>query len=737
MLLGALLVLLVIGGAGPASAHAALKSTDPEDGSVLKSAPRRITLTFTESVGLLDDSFRVLDPGNKRVRTGRAEHGPGGSDTARVTLPAKLARGTYVVAWRAVSADSHPVSGAFTFSVGKPSATVATVDTGPVENPATAGLYNIARYLAYLAAALLIGTAAFVVLCRPADPGPLRKPLVTGWWTLLGTSLFLLALRAPYETGAGPAAAFDADALTRTLTGRPGLALLVRLALLLIVAAVFVSLRKRPAWSWLSAARSRDGAPGAGVPHPSRDTASEAAPGGPEAQEGSHGTDGRSLAAEGAARADAQYGPYGTDGRSLAAEGAARADAQYGPYEAERRPPVPADARKADAGSEAARGAASRPFPGLSRVATRPFPGFSGGATRPLPASARRPIAALPAAPLAALTVVAVAFALTWAAAEHASAGIQVPLAMASSVLHLLAMAVWLGGLTALLVLLHRTELAPAAVARFSRLAPACVTVLVVTGVYQSWRGLGSLNALTGTTYGRLLLAKLGAVVLLLALAFLSRRWTARLVTAPAEAVVRERVPEPVGGGPSLPAPDESADGPSTRAPADPTASASLRRGLRRSVLAEVTVGVVVLVVTTVLTGTLPGRAAAEAAQAPATAGGLPATSVTMIPFDVGTPGGHGKVQITLDPGRVGDNSVQAVVFGPDGGISTVPELRLSLTLPAQKIGPVDARLKNLGGYWGTNSLTLPIAGTWTLKATVRTSDIDQVTVSRTVRILG
>ncbi|MGW2239004.1 copper resistance protein CopC [Streptomyces sp. NPDC001759] len=694
LLLGALLVLLVLGGAGPASAHAALKSTDPEDGSVLKSAPRRITLTFTESVGLLDDSFRVLDPHNKRVRTGRAEHGPGGSDTARVTLPAELARGTYVVAWRAVSADSHPVSGAFTFSVGKPSATVASVNSGPVENPATAGLYNIARYLAYLAAALLIGTAAFVVLCRPADPAPLRKPLVTGWWTLLGTGLFLLALRAPYETGAGPAAAFDAGALTRTLTGRPGLALLARLALLLIVAGVFMSLRKRPAWSWLSAAESRESAPEASLPHP------------PEGQKG----------------------PQETDERPPAAEGEGRPDAQDGPYEAERRPPVLADAGRSDTGSEAARRAASHPIPASSPTASRPIPG-----------SIRLPVTAL--------TVLAVAFALTWAAAEHASAGIQVPVAMASSVLHLLAMAVWLGGLTALLVLLHRTELAPAAVARFSRLAPACVTVLVVTGVYQSWRGLGSLNALTGTTYGRLLLAKLAAVVLLLALAWLSRQWTARLVATPAKAVVRERVPEPVGGGPSLPTPGDPADGnlpaqgfadgPSARPPAGPAESADHRRGLRRSVLAEVTVGVVVLVVTTVLTGTLPGRAAAEAEQAPATAGGLPATSVIMIPFDVGTPGGHGKVQITLDPARVGDNSVQAVVFGPDGGISTVPELRLSLTLPAQKIGPVDARLKNLGGYWGTNSLTLPIAGTWTLKATIRTSDIDQVTVSRTVRILG
>jgi copper transport protein len=609
VLLGAALVLLVLGAAAPASAHAALKSTDPEDGTVLRSAPRQITLTFTESVGLLDDSFRVLDPDNRRVRIGEARHARGRSDTASVTLPAQLADGTYVVAWRVVSADSHPVGGAFTFSVGKASATVASVDTGPVENPATESLYNIGRYLAYLAAALVIGTAGFVLLCHPPDRRPLRRPLVVGWWTLLGTTLFLLLLRAPYETGAGPAAAFDASALTRTLTGRPGLALLARLALLLTGAAAFVLLRKHPA---------------------------------------------------------------------------------------RRHLPPPS-------GAPAAAG------------------------------------------------VLAVALALTWAAAEHASAGVQVPVAMVSTVLHLLAMALWLGGLTALLILLHRAEVPAPTVARFSRLAFVCVAVLVVTGVYQSWRGLGSWTALTGTTYGRLLVAKLAAVVLLLTAARFSRRWTAALVTSGAGTVVPERVAEPVGG-PSLPArpltlpatadgvqvPAKALDGPSRTAgdgPSGPSAPDRYRRGLRRSVLAEVAVGVVVLVITTVLGGTLPGRAAAEAAQSPVAAGGLPAASVTMVPFDVGTPGGHGQVQITLDPGRVGDNTVQAVVFGPDGGIVSIPELRLSFTLPAQKIGPLDAKLTDQGGYWGTNSLTLPIAGTWTMSVTVRTSDIDQVTTTRTVRI--
>ncbi|WP_327596926.1 copper resistance CopC/CopD family protein [Streptomyces chartreusis] len=592
MLLGTLLVLFLLGGTGPASAHAALRATDPEDGSVLKSAPRDITLTFTESVGLLEDSFRVLDPDGRRLRTGEPEHARGGgAETATVTLPAKLAEGTYTVAWRVVSADSHPVSGAFTFSVGKPSLTTATLDTGPAEDPATKSLYNIARYLAYLAVALLIGTATFMAVCRPPDAPVLHRLLRAGWWTLLGATLALLVLRAPYESGEGPLGALSADSVTRTLTGRPGEVLLARLALLLVAALYLLRL-----------ARLRK--------------------------------------------------PFGWAGAALA-----------------------------------------------------------------------------------------VGLAVTWAAGEHASAGIQVPVAMTSSALHLLATAVWLGGLTALLVTLYRARLTPAAVTRFSRAAFVSVTVLVVTGVYQSWRGLGSWDALTGTTYGRLLTLKLAAVVLLLAAAALSRRWTARLATVDAEtaetvveaeAAVREKVPEPVGG-PSLPDGPEAApesSGPGSSAPVE--AGSEQRSALRRSVLAEVAVGAAVLAVTTLLTSTLPGRAEAEAAAGtPAVVG----ASVTNVPFDVGTPGGHGKVQVTIDPGRVGDNSVEALVYGPDGGVSVVPELRISFTLPAKDIGPVDAELTDKGGYWGNSFLNLPIAGKWEMKVTVRTTEVDQVSETRTVVI--
>ncbi|MFF6989307.1 copper resistance protein CopC [Streptomyces sp. NPDC010273] len=589
MLLAPLLFLLLLGTATTASAHAALESTDPADGSVLKSAPRTVTLTFSESVALLDDSFRVYDPDNRRVSTSSAHHAKGAGDTASVTLPGKLGTGTFTVAWRVVSADSHPVSGAFTFSIGKPSATTTPVATAPTEDRLTGTLYDMARYVAYMAAALLIGTAAFLALCRPPDPTVLDKPIRTGWWTLLAATLALLLLRSPYEAGTALTTAFEPSAIPKTLTTRPGEALAARVVLLAATAVFLLRLRGRDRF-----------------------------------------------------------------GRLATATG----------------------------------------------------------------------------------TALAIGLALTWASAEHASAGIQVPVALTSAVLHLLAMSVWLGGLTALLTTLYRSpSLGAAPVARFSRLAFTSVTVLVVTGIYQSWRGLGSWNALTGTSYGRILLVKLGAVVLLLAAAGWSRQWTNRLTGAE----VRLRVPELVRTGADG-APASTGDGPPSAADGGtaPEAAADdsqdrLRRGLRRSVLVEVAVGVAVLVVTTLLTNTLPGRAAADAQQT-ATPAGIPAASVTTVPFRVGDAGG--KVQITLDPGRVGENSVEAVVYGPDGGFATVPELRLSFTLPTQKIGPLDADIKDEGGYWGTNSLNLPIAGTWTMKVTVRTSDVDQVSVSRDVRIV-
>jgi copper transport protein len=245
-------------------------------------------------------------------------------------------------------------------------------------------------------------------------------------------------------------------------------------------------------------------------------------------------------------------------------------------------------------------------------------------------------------------------------------------------------------------------------------------------------------------------------VAVLLLVAGYSRRWTAR-IAAPAvaaRAAVPAPVPQPVG----VPAGGcEAAEGPGTgepgtsgeaeprgesespEPPAGPGAGSvdpGIRRRLRRSVLVEVAVAAVVLMITTVLTGTLPSRAQAEAAQQ-APVGALPPTTEITVPFDTGTDSvtGSGKVLVTLDPARVGENGVQAVVYGTDTGLVAVPEVRITFTLPSRKVGPIDAELADRGGYWSTNSVNLPLAGNWTMKTTVRVSDVDQVSVERQVRV--
>ncbi|MFJ9543785.1 copper resistance CopC/CopD family protein [Streptomyces sp. NPDC101225] len=579
----AVLACALLQGAAPASAHAVLTGSDPREGSVLKAAPKQITVTFDESVALVEDSLRVLDPDNRPVADGDPRHAGGRSNTDSVALERGLKQGTYTVSWRVVSSDSHAVSGAFTFSVGKPSATRADAAPPPAVDPAVGALYGVGRYVAYAGLALLIGLAVFVLACwRSATAARVvRRPFLVGWWALLASTVMLVLLRGPYDSGAGLGGMFDPGSLRHTAGSRPGLALLARVVLLVVVA---VLVRNRSV---------------------------------------------------------------------------------------ERRP-----GRRA----------------------------------------------------LAAAGALVLGLAATWAAADHASAGIQVPVAVASSMLHLLAMAVWLGGLAALLLALYRAPaeapLPPVAVARFSRIALGSVAVLAATGVYQSWRGLGSWDAFS-TSYGRILVFKIWAVLVMLAAASYSRRWTARLLHEPKE----ERVLVAAGHGESPPA------APGDHAGGDGPVPGAHRRGLRRSVLTEVAVGVLVLVLTTVLTGTGTGRAAETAAAT--SVAGQPEVSLTLIPYDTGknTLSGRGKVQVTLEPGRVGRNVVEAIVYGADGSPVGIPELRLTFTLADQQVGPLDAGLVDERGYWGSDTLNLPIAGTWTIKATVRVSDIDQVTVEKTVKV--
>ncbi len=367
--------------------------------------------------------------------------------------------------------------------------------------------------------------------------------------------------------------------------------------------------------------------------------------------------------------------------------------------------------------------------------------------------------------------VVAAGLASSWAMAEHASTGLQPGLAMPVDVLHLLAVAAWLGGLTALLTALYRapaeTPVEAAAVRRFSRLAFGSVLVLVATGVYQSWRQLGSWSAFTETRYGQLLLVKIALVAVLVAVAAVSRRWTGRLTDPVARAgkarktqaqarkeqvqARKEQVAaaSAAGGGKGTGADDSerAAQLARQRAAVDAAREKRLRDadpnrfGLRRSVLAEAGVALVLLAVTTALTQTEPGRTELEArAAGSASAGsGTAAASGALtldMPFDTGGTDGKGVVSIDLDPARVGANEMHVYVQRPNGRAFDVPEVKVAFTLEAKKIGPLPVNPDHITtGHWSANGVQLPMAGDWKVAVTVRTSDIDQVTVSKNAQI--
>ncbi|GHC36214.1 copper resistance CopC/CopD family protein [Streptomyces cinnamoneus] len=629
--LAALLCTLTLG-AGTASAHAALTSTDPADGSVVPSAPQRVELTFSEGVLLSADSVRVLDPRGERVDEGRPQHVDGRSESAAVTLRGGIGDGTYTVAWQAVSADSHPVAGAFTFSVGAPSKTVVTVRSAATTiDPAVDTFYGAGRLAAYAGFVLLVGGCVFAGVCRSSRP--VQRIAVAGWVTLFVSTTALLLLRGAYTSGKGLGSVPDLSLLGDVLATKPGAALLSRL-LLLSAAAVFLAVL------FGSYAREGDDRPG-----------------------------------EGRSREDAD---------------AARRNVAYGL-------------------------------------------GIGG-------------------------FVVAAGLAATWAMAEHASAGIQPWLAMPVDVAHLLAAAVWLGGLAGLLAVLRSGEaIRRPAVERFSRLAFASVCVLVATGLYQSWRQVGfSWSTLTGTEYGRWLLLKVALVAVMLAVAFFSRRWTGRLAdggtggqASGAAGTAARRTRGPVG----VPAAARTAT-------ADPVRAAQLARqraavekatglrerdadadrsGLRRSVLAETAVAVALLVVTTLLTGTQPGRAEAGQKRAAGAAGAAPSAAgpaEVRLAYDTGGTNGRGTARVTVDPARSGATTVSVTLTDPSGRPVDVPELTLAMTETTQRIGPLRAALvRQSVGRWQATGFRLPMAGDWQLSLTVRTSDIDQVTEIESVKI--
>ncbi|WP_328658310.1 copper resistance CopC/CopD family protein [Streptomyces sp. NBC_00334] len=673
----------LLAGAGPASAHAALTGSDPQQGAVVDKAPAQVSLTFSESVSMDDDSLRVLDPKGKRVDDGKPS-GTGGT-TYSVKLHAGLPDGTYTVTYQVVSADSHPVAGAYTFSVGAPSETSVSVSGQGAGGGFVGGLYGVGRYVSYAGFAVLVGGAAFVLACWPRGSGVrvVQRFVVSGWLALTAATLLLLLLRGSY-TGSGKAAdVFDLSLLGEVLQTKAGAALISRL-LLLAAAALFIAV--------LFGAYDKR-----------------------EDEEKKDLTFGLAV------------------GGGVVAVGLAATWAM---------------SEHASVGLQAA---LAMPVDVVHLIAVATWLGgltallvalYRAPADTPLPARAVRRFSRVAFGSVIALVATGTYQSWrqlgSWTAFTDTRYG-QLLLVKIALVAVLVGAAYFSRRWTAQLA-----EAVPVIARQRGKERAGTAGDRGKAGAEASEQDRGGREAALASQGGGKAAEKEAGKEGGPTAEKTSGKTSGK---SSGKTAGKGDVPEKASGTAKGSGGSQRAAQLARQRAAVDAARQKRQRdsdphrfGLRRSVLAEAGVAVVLLAVTTVLTQTEPGRTEeeAKAAGASSTAASTPGTgAVTLdMPFDTGGQNGKGVVRVELDPARVGANDLHLYVERPDGTAFDIPEVKVALTQEAKDIGPLPVAPDHITtGHWSASGVQIPMAGDWEVAVTVRTSDIDQVTLSKNAQI--
>ena len=279
----------------------------------------------------------------------------------------------------------------------------------------------------------------------------------------------------------------------------------------------------------------------------------------------------------------------------------------------------------------------------------------------------------------------AVALAATPAVAGHPSSGDLTVLAIPADTLHVLAMAVWLGALTVLVVVRLRPPVVEptdfrAGLAVFSPVAFTCVVLVVATGVFQAWRQVRAFDLVFTTEYGRLLVLKVALVGLVLAAASAVRRRHHREARA------------------------FSTDG------------AAQDTRVVRWLAIETGLLVAVLAVTALLVNAPPARSA----------NGVDAGR----PIALSMQTRRLWIDVTVDPGRVGNNQMHFFALTPGGTLTDIDDMQATLDLPDRRIGPLRLELRRLTAAHYTVDAVIPTPGRWRLTVQTRVSETDVITVT-------
>jgi len=107
--------LMLLLASGEARAHALLDRAEPRVGNKVATAPREVTLWFTQKLESAFSTITVTNSAGQRVDTGKTRV----SGTQMSVSLRQGGSGTYRVTWRALSVDSHKTDGSFSFQVGQ------------------------------------------------------------------------------------------------------------------------------------------------------------------------------------------------------------------------------------------------------------------------------------------------------------------------------------------------------------------------------------------------------------------------------------------------------------------------------------------------------------------------------------------------------------------------------------------------------------------------------------------
>jgi copper transport protein len=325
---------------------------------------------------------------------------------------------------------------------------------------------------------------------------------------------------------------------------------------------------------------------------------------------------------------------------------------------------------------------------------TRATAGGAVGTTVPAPAGPA-PLKLPPRWLLGPIAVCAAYLAATPALSGHASVQSPTGLFFPSDVLHVLSASVWVGGIACLLLALpaatrqlaaqERSRLLLATLARFSPIALAAVIALAITGVVQAYIDVRSLHGLLHSTYGALIIAK---TVLLSSLICLG--WVNRERVIPALKRIAAAGGAPGGAGVLA----------------------------RRTMRGELALMLAVFGVTAALISYAPPIDAASG------------------PFSINTTLGPAELEMTVEPARVGLNTVHLYLIDAKTGaqFTATKELTATAKLPAKGIGPLPLKANLAGpGHYILSSAELSPGGTWEIEITDRVSEFEQY--SHTVKV--